>query len=554
MMRKKVKNIICLMLAFVMMTSIVGCQSKEETKQRADYQFNQTGYPIVDEPITLKVAVANASTDKVNETELVKYIKEEFGIILECVPYTGGDWSTEFTLMLASDNLPDLIINASTSVSAINEYGMDDYFLPINDYLDLAPNMKSYFDEYPEYETMCTAEDGNIYGLTTIDQNIYNRVNRCFIDQRWLTNVGMEMPETVDELYEVLKAFKEQDANGNGDPNDEIPISDIGGYQRSFVPILNAFGMPTNNMTSGRCLDEDGKLYFPYVTDNYRAYLEYMNKLYEEELIDQSVFTRTYENLCELASNNQVGMYGCAAPYVYAKQDVNYDANFNAVFGLTSDYCDEPYVVMDSATDSTVTAVISANTQYPEACVRLLDYFYTDRGILDAALGVEGVTYDMVEKSYAPGVKVQQMRQPEGYSSAEVYRYQKATISDGFAFVLSVKGDQPELVMAASDEVLYGDEMVADFGWYVLLERRMRQIDVVDAVPKLSYTKQEGKDKSTITTDISTYIKQITTQFITGKMDITDSNWNSYVKTVKQMGLEDWLKIEQTAYERMMEK
>ena len=67
--------------------------------------------------------------------------------------------------------------------------------------------------------------DGTIYTLPQVNSGAELRVARkLFINKKWLENVNMEVPTTTEELYQLLKAFKEQDANGNGDPNDEIPL------------------------------------------------------------------------------------------------------------------------------------------------------------------------------------------------------------------------------------------------------------------------------------------------------------------------------------------
>ena len=53
-----------------------------------------------------------------------------------------------------------------------------------------------------------------------------------------LDHLGLDMPTTTDEFVEVLRAFKDNDANGNGNPNDEIPLAfkftDWGAYDHGF--------------------------------------------------------------------------------------------------------------------------------------------------------------------------------------------------------------------------------------------------------------------------------------------------------------------------------
>lgn len=72
---------------------------------------------------------------------------------------------------------------------------------------------------------MVTNPDGHIYTLPGKKPLRPKGCDTPFINKAWLDRLGLEIPTTVDEWYEVLKAFKEQDANGNGDPNDEIPLT-----------------------------------------------------------------------------------------------------------------------------------------------------------------------------------------------------------------------------------------------------------------------------------------------------------------------------------------
>ncbi|MFS6554331.1 hypothetical protein VPJ68_02290, partial [Parabacteroides distasonis] len=105
--------------------------------------------------------------------------------------------------------------------------------IPLNDLIaEHAPNIQALFKKYPALEAMCTSSDGNIYALAGWWGDINDYVpDYLYIRQDWLDNLGLEMPHTIDELYDVLTAFKEQDANGNGDPSDEIPLATKAGLK-----------------------------------------------------------------------------------------------------------------------------------------------------------------------------------------------------------------------------------------------------------------------------------------------------------------------------------
>lgn len=177
--------------------------------------FNKEGYPICDETITVAVAGTYDGGKDWKETTMIQEIENRFGIKLDCTVYEQEEWPTQLSLMMASDELPDLIIHASISQTDANSYGEEGYFLPINEYLEYMPNLTAVMEEYPQYKAVITAPDGNIYGLPRLEAGDGVEVglaNRQWIKQTWLDNLGLDYPETVEDFYNVLKAFKEEDA------------------------------------------------------------------------------------------------------------------------------------------------------------------------------------------------------------------------------------------------------------------------------------------------------------------------------------------------------
>lgn len=220
--------------------------------------FNAEGYPICDETITVAVAGTYDGGKNWNETTLIQEIENRLGIKLECTVYEQEEWPTQLSLMMASDELPDLIIHASISQTDANSYGAEGYFLPINEYLAYAPNLSAVLEEYPDYEAAITAPDGNIYGLSRINAGQgadIELANRQWIKQTWLDNLGLDYPETIEDFYNVLVAFRDEDANGNGDPNDDIPTGNC------VVALQSAFGIFSTDGRTIRQLDENGNVY-----------------------------------------------------------------------------------------------------------------------------------------------------------------------------------------------------------------------------------------------------------------------------------------------------
>ena len=173
-----------------------------------------------------------------------------------------------------------------------------------------APNYKRYLAEYPEMRRVSTLADGGIYSFATIDKNGGDSAKQ-YINQQWLENLGLEMPTTTDELYSVLKAFKEQDPNGNGRA-DEIPMSLISGDgTKNFL--MSAFGYTTTGIEVD--INTDEIVYVPE-TDNYREYLKYCNRLYAEGLLDKSMYSNKDADLAYKGQNETVGSFSSSGAFL----------------------------------------------------------------------------------------------------------------------------------------------------------------------------------------------------------------------------------------------
>ena len=177
--------------------------------------------------------------------------------------------------------------------------------------------------------------------------------------------------------------------------------------------------------------------------------------------------------------------------------------------------------VLTLGMDSIMVAV-NANTQYPEAMARFLDYFYTDEGMLSATKGYEGITFDMVQDELL-GIEVPEMKVPDGYTSGEEYCYKGSVLNE--ALNLVERNLDREALFNADQELLEKPEIVE------------------------KYTTEEIEERSPIYKDLSTYLQQAKAQFITGELDV-DQDWDTYVNTVEQMNAGRLLEIEQAAYDR----
>ena len=539
------KNLVALVLAVAMLLSMAAVAGAEGAN------YNKEGYPICNEvvDVTLSGPLPSGLEDW-TKVVMIENFKNELGINITCQFYNSADWQTQLTLMVASDELTDIVGNAGMNMLDANKWGGEGYLVNFNEYRDMTPNMNKYLGEFPEAEAYMTAADGGIYTIPKISLDETDRFSRTFINKKWLANVGMEKPKTMDELYNTLKAFKEQDANGNGDANDEIPFLYAPGYEAVERILMSAYGIHASEVEYILQAGEDGKVYMANTTDAYKEYMKWMARAFKEGLIEPEAYVIDGPTINDRAGKDQYGFYGCgSAPFVVAVTDISYDAeNFVGISTLTSELNPTPTAGKASVVAEVGRVAISATSPNKEALVRLVDYMYTDKGELAGTFGADGQTFDWQHNDILD-VDVPKMRVLEGCASGEETRYKFGTLNETLN-VIEWNNDRRALFTAPVEDV-QKDEIMTEYGWAALVALAAREEGVVqvDCFPKLSYTAEEANERATLKTDLQTYLKQAKAQFITGEVDV-DGGWDNFVNTVNGMGLERLLQIEQAAYDR----
>ncbi len=214
---------------------------------------------------------------------------EQFGIVWESpmVPWNGGtDYLQQLRLRIAAGELPDVFMPWG---------GIEGELIDNGAVADLTAMVR---EEMPVYYNNVPAEIWDfIKSLSPDGRSIYVLPAVQFtplggmIRGDWLDRLGLPVPTTVDEYVTVLRAFRDQDANGDGDPNNEIPTSGREGgrwMDHLFAPfgIAMVEGFPQFDIY-------DGKLQYSAVQPAMRSAIEWMRGLYAEGLLDPETFINT---------------------------------------------------------------------------------------------------------------------------------------------------------------------------------------------------------------------------------------------------------------------
>lgn len=555
-MKKTLALVLALMLAFTVVAS-------------ADSTLTSEGYPIVEgDMITLEVAGLEPPypDHDWNDSSFVTEIEKIMNVHIHYTGYSTDAWSNQMTMMFATDDLPDIIgrLNNAGNMSygQMLKYADEGYLLNFADYQDKMPFMTEFFANHPEYASYVTTPDGGIYGFPIMNVQGADSLSIYPLswNMDWLNNLELEIPQTRDELVEVLTAIRDKDADGDGDPTNEIPFS--GGITNgSNLASMVMWGYGIYSRTPGYAIyaDDNGQVVMGNMTDAYKEFVTFMRMLYTEGFYADDAAVVTGDEVKERTLNNVYGVLNGVYDnnYVALQEErgttVQNWIPTNSAFTANKD--DARVTVLNSAVMSNMNMVASADTEYPEVVARFIDYFFDEFGVGgDAALnGWAGVSFTPKE-IMGTGITMFDVEEQRGEMSAWEYRSSVACWYECFA-TMYCKVNSNWMVY---DYVENKDDLLTMWqhcsignsnNWraYCNEEDGLTFKTTFGALP---YTDAEATERATLYTDVKNYNDTMYTAFITGEYDI-DSYWDTYIETLNNMGASRLIEIEQAAYDRL---
>lgn len=512
-------------------------------------------YPILKEGNTMSFSLfaplrPGVTTYDAGTNKFSAYFEKKTGINFKWQEVNGSDFKQKLNIMMTGGEYTDAIMNASFAPSEQLLYGQQGILIPLNDLIDkYAPNLKALLEKYPYIRKNLTMNDGKIYVMPVIGQSTHMITpDRMWLNQDWLKRLNLEVPKTTDEFYNVLKEFKEKDANGNGDPNDEVPLS---GAAKAWgtdpiVYLANAF-IPTSPNSKHMTIGSDGKITYNKISPQWQECLRYMNKLYKDGLMDKMLYSQTKEQLLKLGSNPDISILGACGG-----GSVNTIANSSNI-KRWSQYIPIPPIEGPNGVRSASRSVdygkgafaITNKCKNPEALVRAMDYFFTEDGGIENSLGCVGDGRIELAKDDDKNFIDQKPKYTRLASSDAINdvcwnscgpRY----VSDNHSLLFSCKQDgTPDI-----EKILY----LSAQNDYIPVAQPMDQL-----VPPIAFDVDASRTIVDIETPMNTYIDQAMIEFITGIKDI-DKDWDNYVKDVKNFGLDKYIETYQKEVDALKTK
>ncbi|MCU6709952.1 extracellular solute-binding protein [Paenibacillus sp. J5C_2022] len=541
--KQKHIGVIATLLAILLL--VAACSSNEpgtSTGQNGKSEGNASGegttsvqpegLPIVSEPLTLTMVAGQSHLHGEWKDKLLwKEAEKRTGIHVEWNLVPNENLQEKKNLLLASGELPDAFYGGGITTQDLVTYGEQGVFIPLNDLIDrYAPNFKKLLEQYPEIRKGLTAPDGNIYSLPKMSINPTHLTStKLFLNQKWLDAVGLPAPKTTDELYEVLKAFKEKDPNGNGIA-DEIPLSgaDMTSVLRSLAGAwgLNNRGISHANVDFD---EQENKLRFVPADPKYKEMMQFLSRLYKEGLLDNEIFT----------SNNSIITAKIAQDTVGAFMNINtvWAGDKRTIFrgipeALKGPEGDQLWAGVSPNLQVAGAFVITNENKHPEATMRWADYFIDGDGAVLYWMGMEGVTYEMRDGKYRFVEDI--VNNPDGMTLDQAISRELVAPFTSHPIVREERfawdtGEGLEEVMEAA-------------AW-------LEPYKPKEVWPAFIFTAEENERIVALSNDIGTYVGEMRAQFVTGKVSVEEA-WDEYISTIERMGLNDYMAIYEAAYER----
>lgn len=430
-----------------------------------------------------------------------------------------------YNLMLSSTPLPDII--ASGIAQDLDTLGLEGGLVKLEDLIEKhAPNIKKFFEENPMYKKDAYSADGHIYMIPNyIDYNNLKASHGYFIRQDWLDKLGLKQPTTVNELYEVLKAFKEKDPNGNG-KKDEVGIfsreSNIRGILRVLLDIHKASALWKIN--------KDGKLVYGPSQEEYKNAIKEIAKWYKEGLIDKEIFTRGKSSRDYMLSNNIGGFtidwISSTSSYNKILKDKIPGFQFNIILPVENNGINKTLFSRKTYQGGWG---ISKDAKDPVKLIKYFDFWYSEEGRRLWNFGIEGLDYEM--KDGQPVFTDHVLKNKDGKNPLAVLK------EVGAQFNLGMFQD-------SKYELGWATQAAKD-GFNLYKEKDV----VLQVVPELKYLPEDSSQFTLIDGQLRTFIEERAQSWILGSSDV-EKDWDAYIQQLNNLGLEKATKIQNEAYAR----
>lgn len=518
-MKKKIRG--ALLWALSLSLALTGCGGGET---ETDAGQNQTKFTYW---VTMPAAIVS-QYQSMGEMLMYQELQKRTGVEIEFIHPAVGQGSEQFTLMLASNELPDFIETNWLSYAGGPEKAIaDNIIIALDDIVEeCAPNLFKQLKENPEYDRQSKTDSGKYYGFPSLNVGTARGFGGLIIRSDWLTELNLEMPETIDEWENTLRAFQSQKGAETPFTGDLKAFSHTAVNQNNFN---TAYGVGKGFYM------EDKKVKFGPLEPGYRDWVAKMSQWYQEGLIDNDFDTNSSSNIDSKMMNGKAGAVfgyvgGTLGKYLEASEG-RYD--LAAAPYPVMNKGDKPGFMELQPEANTPFLTITTACKDPQSAAKWADYMYSEEGKILKNFGVEGVTYTKEGDDYRYTDLILHNDKGLSISEAMTANFRSANPSPGFN---QLEGylDQYYQLPQQKDAIKLWNEPAEEAKKHVL--------------PPISTNMEEANEMASLSVELNTYVEEMLLKFIQGTEPI--ERYDAFVEKCKTMKADRLIELYQEALDR----
>ena len=512
-------------------------ESAEAAEESTAAEAGEVTLPISEEPLTytmymtMPFFISSMIETMEDDLLLFKTAQEQTGIYFDVTAINGEIFSEQFLLMIASGDYCDVMDGMSNYTAGYDaaieeEICMDLYDLVV----EYAPNYMAAISEDPDTLAQLVTDEGHMATIGIVYKEANSETQGYLIRQDWLDELGLEIPETYDELHDVLAAF--EDAYGAG-----------GMYFNGVDDALLNYGYENAN---GAYMVIDGEVISGYTLDSYYDYLCMVRDWYAEGLIYGDFYTIASGDYDQLLVSGEIGIVQGAATsfstiYAYLTDEELETFSLSAMTPVVLDTEDELHWSWNAPNylKRTDAWAISYDCEDPVPLIEFVNYMYSDAGELLFNYGTEGVTFEYDENG-DPQYTDMIINDPDTAYFFASYLYVSNAATEYFPAIMDV----------SASYYSFGD---AEWEAYELFSTLSN--DGAYNMPNgVAMTAEENTRYAELESDFDTYVEETVTAWIIGQTELNEESFEDFKDTLYDLGLEEMLSLKQAAYDRYEEK
>lgn len=570
--KKSCEKILAALLVTVMVLSAAGCagggstsaesttagkettqaaseNAAEETKAEVQTEEAESGvtFPLA-EPVTFDIMVLYDGDvmEAAAKIPLLAELEEKTNVKINWIALPKETAMNNLNSLFAAGQEGDALMGFGTTLgeSGTSSMGSSGLLIPLEEYVDdpaVMPNLNErVFSEEPMVRSVINTPDGHVYALlkyTAVNGNYLE--TPIWINKEWLKAVDEEVPASLEDLHRVLTKFKDNDMNGNGNPDDEIPLMVCQSVTNNYVEgLFCMWGLATKDLPNDRYIDiKDGKCYYVGASEAYREAIRTLGSWYKEGLIWSEVYTANSDTGYAMITNSSCPMIGVAFMKDYPA-NVLYKDQYEVIPPISADGYEAKWWFHPGRLGSKGMFSITRSCEHPEILAAWIDQFYSFEVSIKSHYGVQGGLWDYDEDGK---VVVRSANAEDETDLGYIESSYHQTIARGSNTPAAFTAEDYAERMQLTEEQQYQQksyEIYKDVLGDEIWPRPYMSDDITARINELY-------------TDIDSTTDMYRANWLTGISDI-DAEWDSYLETLNKIGLEEFVDLHQQAYDTVM--